>query len=106
MSSYYIIICLRHFCRAAVSFNISNLLICFCSFYFFCPILEKDNFIEHLYIVLSFIILFVSVHKIKIGLYLEGRKCLFNTALGTLYLWLFYLWLYSVGHMVKLNYQC
>ena len=26
----------------------------FCSIYLFCPIFEKDNFIENLYIVLSF----------------------------------------------------
>ena len=37
---------------AATSIKISNLLICFCSFDF-CSILEKDNFIEHLYSVLS-----------------------------------------------------
>ena len=28
-------------------------IICFCTFDLSCPILEKDNFIEHLYIVLS-----------------------------------------------------
>ena len=38
----------------SVSFKKSNLLICFCSFYLSCPILEKtDNFIENVYIVLS-----------------------------------------------------
>ena len=30
--------------------KISNLLICFCRFDFSCPILEKDNFIENMYI--------------------------------------------------------
>ena len=34
--------------------TVSNCIICFCSFYLFCSILEKDNFIEHLYIVLSY----------------------------------------------------
>ena len=29
------------------------LLICFCSFDLFCPLVQKDTFIEHLYIVLS-----------------------------------------------------
>ena len=33
--------------------NISNYLISFCSFCLSSPILEKDSFIEHLYIVLS-----------------------------------------------------
>ena len=28
------------------SIKISNFLISFCSFYLYCPILEKDNFIE------------------------------------------------------------
>ena len=42
-----------HFSAAALSIKISILLICFCSFDLFCPILEKDNFIEILYIVLS-----------------------------------------------------
>ena len=40
-----------HFCQAAVSVKISNLLICFCSFDLSCPILEKDNFIKFVYIV-------------------------------------------------------
>ena len=31
----------------------SILLICFCSFDLFCPLLEKDNFIENVYIALS-----------------------------------------------------
>ena len=34
----------------------SNLLIFFCSFDLSCPVLEKDNFIENLYIVLSCVI--------------------------------------------------
>ena len=42
--------------QAAISFKISNLLICFCSFDLSCPILGKDNFIENLYIVLSCLI--------------------------------------------------
>ena len=37
--------------KAAISVKISNLLICFCSFYLPCLILEKDNFIKHMYIV-------------------------------------------------------
>ena len=41
------------------SFKISNLLICVCSFDSSCPILEKDGFIEHLYIALSCLILFL-----------------------------------------------
>ena len=39
--------------KAAVSIKISNLLFCFCSFDFSCPILEKENVIENLCIVLS-----------------------------------------------------
>ena len=42
-----------HFSKAAISIKISILLINFCSFDLFCAILEKDNFIEILYIVLS-----------------------------------------------------
>ena len=38
--------------EAAVSVEISNLLICFCSIDLSCPIFEKDNIVEHLYIVL------------------------------------------------------
>ena len=34
-------------CQAAVSVKISSLRVCFCSFDLSCPILEKDNFIEH-----------------------------------------------------------
>ena len=56
-------------CQAAASVKISNLLICFCSFDLACPILEKDNFIENVYIVMSclikwhsFLTLFVSTH--------------------------------------------
>ena len=41
------------FYQTAVEVKISNLLICFCSFELSCPILEKDNFIECIYIVLS-----------------------------------------------------
>ena len=36
-----------------VAMNISNFLICFCSFDLSCPILEKDNFMKNMYIVLS-----------------------------------------------------
>ena len=39
------------FCEVAVSIKMSNLLIRFCNFYFSCSKLEKDNFIENLYIV-------------------------------------------------------
>ena len=42
------------------SVNISNLLICFCSFELSCPIFEKDNSIEDLYIVLSCLIKYCS----------------------------------------------
>ena len=42
--------------QAAVSFKTSNLLICFGTFDFSCPILDKDNFIKQLYIVLSYLI--------------------------------------------------
>ena len=34
-----------------ISIKISKLVTCFYSFDLSCPILEKDNFIEHLYIV-------------------------------------------------------
>ena len=33
-------------CQASISVKIGNLLNCFCSFDFSCPILEKDNFIN------------------------------------------------------------
>ena len=36
--------------------QISNLIISFCSFDLSCPILEKDNFIENVYLVLSCLI--------------------------------------------------
>ena len=39
--------------QAAITGSISILLICFCSFDLFCPLLEKDTFIENVYIVLS-----------------------------------------------------
>ena len=45
-----------NFFKSAVAIKLSNLLICFCSFDLFCPILEKDSFIEKLYIVLSCLI--------------------------------------------------
>ena len=41
-------------CQAALSIAITNLLVCFCSFDFSCPVLEKDNFVKHLCIVLSY----------------------------------------------------
>ena len=47
---------LDFFSQAAVAVKISNLLICFCSFDLSCPILEKEIFIKHLYIVLSCLI--------------------------------------------------
>ena len=43
------------FCQADIS-KISNLIICFSSFYLSCSILEKDNFVENLYIVLFCVI--------------------------------------------------
>ena len=58
-SSYYIIIFLPHFYhfhQAAIAIKISNSLICLCSFDLSCPILEKDIFIENLYVVLSCLI--------------------------------------------------
>ena len=39
--------------QAALTAEISILLICFCSFDLFCPLLEKDTFIKNVYIVLS-----------------------------------------------------
>ena len=47
-TSYYVII-LPHLYQAAVVINMSNFLICFCSFDLSCPILEKDIFIENVY---------------------------------------------------------
>ena len=44
------------FCQSAISIKISNLLICFCSFDFYGPILEKDNLIKFYNIVLSCLI--------------------------------------------------
>ena len=41
------------FSQAAISVQINNLLICFCGFDLSCPILEKENVIENLYIVVS-----------------------------------------------------
>ena len=40
--------------QAAIVIKVSNLFICFCSFDLSCPILEKDNFIETFYNVLSY----------------------------------------------------
>ena len=54
MRQDYTILC--HFYQAVVAIYISILLICFCSFDLSCPILKKDSFIEHLYIVLSCLI--------------------------------------------------
>ena len=51
----------KHFCQVAISVKISNLFICFCNFKLFCPILEKDNFNENLYIVLLSSILFLTL---------------------------------------------
>ena len=44
---------LENFYQTAVAVKICNLLVCFCSSDLSCPILDKDNFIENLYIVLS-----------------------------------------------------
>ena len=63
------IILLARNSEAADLNKISTLLICFCSFYLCCPKLEKDNFIEIFYLVLScliklcssFLTLFVSI---------------------------------------------
>ena len=40
--------------NTAISVKISNFLICFCSFDFFCPIFEKENVTENVHIVLSY----------------------------------------------------
>ena len=45
-----------NFFKSAVAIKLSDLLIGFCSFDLSCPILEKDRFIEKLYIVLSCLI--------------------------------------------------
>ena len=42
-SSSYVIIFVGYFSQATISIKISNLLICFCSFDLFCPILEKER---------------------------------------------------------------
>ena len=49
---------LNWFCLVKLPFQIrwSNVVICFCSFEFSCPILEKNYFIENVYIVLSCLI--------------------------------------------------
>ena len=39
--------------QAAITVEISILLICFCSFDLFCPLLDKDISIENMYFVLS-----------------------------------------------------
>ena len=54
-SIYLYLILILDVCQAAISIKTSNLLICFCNIDFSSPILEKDNFIENVYIVLSFI---------------------------------------------------
>ena len=43
----YSILC--HFIQATVSIKLSKFVICFCSFYLSCPILEKENYIEFFY---------------------------------------------------------
>ena len=53
---FFFVFSLYHFYHAAIAIKISNLLICFCSFDFSCPILEKDSFVENLYIVLNSVI--------------------------------------------------
>ena len=45
------------FCQAAVSIKINNLLICFYNFDLYCPILEKDNFIECLFFLTLFVLI-------------------------------------------------
>ena len=52
LSSYVISIIVLH--QAAVTDEISILLICLCSFDLFGPLLDKDNCIENLYIALSY----------------------------------------------------
>ena len=64
-------ICYIILSEAAISIKISNLLICFCSFDVFCPILEKDNS----YIVLSYLIAFFIITSfVSIVLSLKNRK--------------------------------
>ena len=55
MSSYYVIIFLRHFCQAAISVKISNLFICFCNFDLSCLILEKRLFYKNILYCLVFL---------------------------------------------------
>ena len=51
------VVFLRHLnFQSSNRFKISNFIICFCSFDLSCSILEKDTFIENLYIVLSCLI--------------------------------------------------
>ena len=59
-------------------------------------ILERYTFIENLMHCL--VVLFVSMSETVVLLFGNrvGRKCLFNDALGT-----FYLWLYGIRHMEK-----
>ena len=66
--------------KTSYIYFITNLLICFCSFDLSWPILEKDNFIENMYIVLSclikyhsFLTLFVSIYFITI---INTNKCI------------------------------
>ena len=62
-------ILIHNFIQATVSIKTSNFLICFCSFDMSCSVLEKNIFIEIVYILLSclikqhsfFLTLFVSI---------------------------------------------
>ena len=49
----YIYMYVYLFYLAVVAIKISNLVICFRSFELSCAILQKDNFIENMYIILS-----------------------------------------------------
>ena len=60
----YVIIFLRHFSQTTISVKISNFLICVYRFELPCPIHEKDNFIENVYIVLSCLIKIVFIFNL------------------------------------------
>ena len=49
----YKINCIIELYQAAVTVEISILLICFCSFDLFCPLLDKDNSIENSRVLLN-----------------------------------------------------
>ena len=56
----------------------SNLLICFCSFALSCPILEKDNLIENVYIHIVFLCYLI-------------KQCSFKNTKKNCFVWGFYI---------------